>query len=138
MRSISTEAPLFKPDPAAYLPHRNPFLHIDRVLALEPGVSASGVKKITWEGVSFPPILLLEAMAQLAGIAAGQREGEGGVLAAIERGNLPAAVNPGDTVLIVVRIVKAFGRLFLVEGEARVEEATVASATLTLAIGTMQ
>lgn len=77
-------------------------------------------------------------MAQLAGIAAGQKEGEGGFLAAIERGQLPASVSPGDTVLIAVRIVKAFGRLFLVEGEARVKDEVVASAALTLAIGTMQ
>jgi 3-hydroxyacyl-[acyl-carrier-protein] dehydratase len=68
---------------------------------------------ITWEGDTFPPILLLEALAQLAGIAAGQREGEGGVLAAIERGNLPAAVSPGDTVLLTVRIVKEFGNSLL-------------------------
>ena len=77
-------------------------------------------------------------MAQLAGIAAGQREGEGGFLAAIEGGQLPASVSPGDTVLIVARIVKAFGRLFLVEGEAQVQGKKVASATLTLAIGTMR
>jgi 3-hydroxyacyl-[acyl-carrier-protein] dehydratase len=77
-------------------------------------------------------------MAQLAGIAAGQREGEGGVLAAIERGNLPPAVSPGDTVLLTARIVKGFGRLFMVEGEARVDGSVVASAILTLAIGTFR
>ena len=37
---ISWEAPLFNPDPTAYLPHRFPFLMIDRLLALESGVSA--------------------------------------------------------------------------------------------------
>lgn len=134
---ISTEAPLFNPDPAAYLPHRHPFLFLDWLLSLEPGVSASGIKAITREWEGFPPVLLLEGMAQLAGIAAGQKEGERGVLAAIQGGRMPTAVEPGATVLLSVRILKTFGGLFLVEGEARVAEEVVASAALTLAVGTV-
>jgi len=85
-----------------------------------------------------PPILLIEAMAQLGGIAAGQREGEGGVLAAFDRAELPPAVSPGKRVTVAVRIVKGFGRLFLVEGTAAVDGAVIARADLTLAVGSLQ
>ena len=119
MRSISREASLFNPDPAGYLPHRDPFLYIDRITALEPGVSATALLQIASDCRAFPPILLLEAMAQLGGIAAGQQEGEGGILAAFERAELPPEVRPGDRVTVEARIVKGFGKLFLVEGKAR-------------------
>jgi 3-hydroxyacyl-[acyl-carrier-protein] dehydratase len=74
-------------------------------------------------------------MAQLAGIAAGQGEGEGGVLAAIDRAELPAGVSAGDRVTVEARIVRGFGQLFLVEGKASVGGALIAQATLTLAVG---
>lgn len=138
MRSISSEAPLFSPDPAAYLPHRHPFLHLDRIDALEPGVAATATLQISADSPGFPPLLLLEAIAQLGGIAAGQQEGAGGILAAIERAELPPAVNPGDRVTVVARIVKGFGRLFLVEGKASVDGEVVARGTLTLAVGSFE
>jgi 3-hydroxyacyl-[acyl-carrier-protein] dehydratase len=138
MRWISREATLFNPDPAAYLPHRYPFLCIDRIISLEPGVSATALVQITTGRGVFPPILLLEAMAQVGGIAAGQQEGEGGILAAFERAELPAEVRPGERVSVEVRIVKGFGKLFLVEGTAGVGTTIIAKATLTLAIGSLR
>ena len=138
MRSISREAPLFNPDPAAYLPHRPPFLYLDRLVALEPGVAATAILEITADSPGFPPLLLLEAMAQLGGIAAGQTEGEGGTLAAIERAELPPAVRTGDRVTVEARIVKGFGRLFMVEGKAQVGGEVIARAMLTLAVGSIR
>ena len=135
MRSICTEAILFDPDPTAYLPHRPPFLFVDRVTALEPGVSAAGEFTVTAEGY-FPPLLLVEAMAQLGGIAAGQHKGEGGVLAALSRVELPAAVGPQARLSVRSRIVKVFGRLIQVEGEVREDGKVVATAILTLGVGT--
>jgi 3-hydroxyacyl-[acyl-carrier-protein] dehydratase len=137
MLSISREATLFNPDPASYLPHRYPFLVIDRITWLEPGVSATALMQITTDRGAFPPILLLEAMAQLGGIAAGQHEGEGGTLAAVERAVLPAGVRPGDRVVVGIRIIKGFGKLFLVEGTAGVGTTMIAKATLTLAVGNL-
>jgi len=127
------EAILFNPDPCAYLPHRPPFLFIDRIVALEPGVAATGELAVTGSRY-FPPLLLVEAMAQLGGIAFGQKEGEGGVLAALDRVVLPAAVPPGSLV-VQSRIAKSFGRLVLIEGEVRQEGRVIASASLTLGIG---
>ena len=83
----------------------------------------------------FPPLLLVESMAQLGGIAAGQHQGEGGVLAALGRVELPAAVEPGARLSICSRVSKTFGRLVQVEGEVREDGKVIARATLTLAIG---
>ncbi len=135
MRWICKEGTLFNPDPAAYLPHRNPFLFIDRLLAIEPGIAAIGLKRINHDPAGFPPFFMIEAMAQLAGIAAANREGERGFLAAIDKAEISGSVNAGDTLQITARIVKGFGRLYLVEGEVQVAGRTVASATMTLGIG---
>jgi 3-hydroxyacyl-[acyl-carrier-protein] dehydratase len=104
-------------------------------VALEPGVAATATLLITTDSPGFPPLLLLEAIAQLGGIAAGQQEGEGGVLAAIERAELPLAVRVGDRVTVEARIVKGFGRFFLVEGKAHVGGEVIAQAMMTLAVG---
>jgi hypothetical protein len=71
----------------------------------------------------------------LGGIAAGQEERSGGILAAIDRADLPLSIPPGATVQVTARIVKSFGSLFLVKGEARIGDKSAASATLTLAVG---
>jgi len=74
-------------------------------------------------------------MAELGGIAAGQQAGEGGILAAIDRVELPPSLDPGKPVTVEARVVKEFGRLYLVEGKAVVGEEVIAQAMLTLAIG---
>jgi 3-hydroxyacyl-[acyl-carrier-protein] dehydratase len=127
------EALLFNPDPCAYLPHRPPFLFIDRIVALEPGVAATGEFAVTGERY-LPPLLLVEAMAQVGGIAFGQKEGEGGVLAALEKVELPAVV-PRSRLLVHSRIAKSFGRIVRIEGEVLEDGKVVASAILTLGVG---
>lgn len=122
-------------DPSAYLPHRHPFLFIDRVIFREPGTAASGVKCVTSDPGGYPQVLLIESMAQLGGIAAATREGEGGFLASIDHAEFHREVRAGDRIDITVRIVKSFGRLFLLEGEARVGEETIATARMTLGVG---
>lgn len=79
--------------------------------------------------------MLIEAMAQTGGIAAGQEGATGGVLASIETGKLPAEVVAGARLLVTANIVKSFGSLHLVEGQVVDEEQKViASAMLTLAL----
>lgn len=135
MPSRSPEAPLVNPDPAALLPHRYPFLMLDTILSREPGVAATATTRITSDSAPFPRVLMVEAMAQLAGVASGCGEGEGGFLATIDHAEFHGDPLPGDTLLIAVRVVKGFGRLFLLEGEATVGERRLAVATLTLGIG---
>lgn len=135
MVSISTDLNPCNPDPTAYLPHRSPFLLIDRVLSRDPGRGASGIRCVTHDPGGYPEVFLLESMAQLGGIAAAEREGEGGFLAAIDRALFHRKVRPGDRIVITVRIVKTFGRLYVLEGEAHVDAEQVATAVLTLGIG---
>jgi 3-hydroxyacyl-[acyl-carrier-protein] dehydratase len=135
MESILPERSPFSSDPTAYLPHRSPFLMIDRILSRDPGQGASGIHCVTHDPVGYPEVFLLESMAQLGGIAASQQEGEGGFLAAIDCARFHRRVRAGDLIVITVRIVKSFGRLYLLEGEAHVDDELVATASLTLGIG---
>jgi 3-hydroxyacyl-[acyl-carrier-protein] dehydratase len=135
MESIFQLEPLEHSDPSAYLPHRNPFLFIDRVTSRDPGRGATGIKCVTYEPGGFPQVFLLEAMAQLGGIAAATQKGEGGFLASIDQAEFCREVRAGDRVIITVRIIKSFGRLFLMEGQACVEGEQVATARLTLGVG---
>ncbi len=135
MPSRLPEAPLVNPDPAALLPHRYPFLLLDAIISREPGVAATATTRVTCAGVPFPRVLMVEAMAQLAGVASGCGEGEGGFLATIDHAEFHADPHPGDTLQVAVRVVKGFGRLFLLEGEVTVGERLLAIATLTLGIG---
>jgi 3-hydroxyacyl-[acyl-carrier-protein] dehydratase len=135
MRSIFEEARLFDSNPSAYLPHANPFLFIDRVLSLDSGSSAEGLKVVTHDPAGYPQVFLIESMAQLAGIAAAREEGKGGFLASVDHAEFSGEVREGDRIIISVRIVKSFGRLHLCEGEAMVDGKRVASASLTLGVG---
>lgn len=122
-------------DPCEYLPHRNPFIFIDRVTFRAPGSGATGIKCVTYEPGGFPQVFLLEAMAQLGGIAAATEKGEGGFLASIDHAEFSREVRAGDRLIVSVHIVKSFGRLFLLEGEVSVEGEKIASAQLTLGVG---
>lgn len=122
-------------DPATYLPHRNPFLFIDRVTSRDHGIGATGIKCVTCEPGGFPQIYLLEAIAQLGGIAAATEKEEGGFLASIDHAEFFGEVRAGDCIIVAVRIIKSFGRLFLLEGEACVAGERVATARLALAVG---
>ncbi len=135
MESISALEQVVHSDPCEYLPHRNPFLFIDSVLSRQPGTGATGLKCVTYEPGGFPQIFLLEAMAQLGGIAAATEKGEGGFLAAIDHAEFRREVRTGERLMVSVRIIKSFGRLFLMEGEVAVDGEKVASAQLTLGIG---
>lgn len=97
-------------------------------------MAATGELAVTAGGY-FPPLLLVEAMAQLGGIAAARREVEGGVLAALKQVVLPAAVGPKSRLKVHALIVRTFGHIIQVEGEVHENDEVIASATLTLAIG---
>jgi 3-hydroxyacyl-[acyl-carrier-protein] dehydratase len=104
------------------------------VTAVDSGIAATGEYVVAADGY-FPPLLLVEAMAQVGGIAGGQHEGEGGVLAALTRVQLPTFVEPKAKLTVSSRVVKKFGRLIQIEGVVTQGGSEIASATLTLAIG---
>lgn len=135
MPSTCGVARLFNPDPSAYLPHRYPFLMLDRLLTLEAGVAASAVRRVTTTAGGFQQVLLLECIAQLAGIAAIREPGERGFLASIDQAEFTATARAGDSLLITAHVLKSFGRLVLISGEVACEGRILLRAQMTLGVG---
>jgi len=101
------------------LPHRFPFLLVDRMIALEPGKSGVGIKNVTFNEWYFPGhvpgypvmpgVLMVEALAQVAGIVAlslPENKGKMGFFAGIDRIRFKRQVRPGDTLRLEVTITR--------------------------------
>lgn len=106
----------------AVLPHRYPFLLVDRVLELEPGKRAVGIKNVTINEAFFsghfpenpimPGVLIVEAMAQVGGIlllATTGNEGKLAFFAGIDKMRFRKPVLPGDQLVTEVTILKQKG-----------------------------
>jgi 3-hydroxyacyl-[acyl-carrier-protein] dehydratase len=132
--------PLEAADIMRILPHRYPFLMIDRVVELEPGVRAVALKAVTANEPQFtghfpgrpimPGVLMVEALAQTAGIAVvtlPAYRGKLGLFAGIDDCRFKRMVVPGDTLRLEATVEKlrgVFGRLravATVDGEIAVE-----------------
>jgi 3-hydroxyacyl-[acyl-carrier-protein] dehydratase len=129
-------------DPIALgLPHREPFIFIDRVVETVPGVSAIAEKVFPLETDFFrghfpecpivPGVILTEALAQTAGIAAGQ-PGRSFRLSAIRGMKFPSAVRPGELISLEARKLSTVGALWQFEVIAKVGERTVAEGGVVL------
>lgn len=138
MLSTSSEGCVHNPAPWDVLPHRYPFLVLDRIIAREPGRSASAIVRTTAGTRGWSPLLLLEAMAQLGGIAAADDDNGGGILAAVDHADFHGTVEAGDTLTVTVTVVKSFGPLHLVAGEVTADGRPAASATITLKAGNLR
>jgi 3-hydroxyacyl-[acyl-carrier-protein] dehydratase len=121
------------------LPHRYPFLLLDRVVEIHPGISASAVKNLTrddplLDGDGFlAPVLLAEAMAQCAGLAVlGKEPGAGGVLARIDRFRSRGSIVAGDQLQVHVRVLRIFGATVKARGIVRVNGRIRAAGDLVL------
>jgi len=108
---------------------------LDRVLEQQPGHCARAYYRTSAALRSIPQALLVEAVAQLSGIAAVERQGEGGFLAAIDRAHFGRPPALGETLEVEARVVKTFGRLCLMEGRVTVADEELVHVTLTLGIG---
>lgn len=129
------------------LPHRYPFLLIDRVLEIEPGRRITAVKNVSVNEPFFrghwpdrpimPGVLILEALAQAAGIIIGgqfRREEHVAMLASMEEVKLRRPVTPGDQLQLDVGRFRMRSRLIEASGVARVGEKVVAEARLRFAL----
>jgi 3-hydroxyacyl-[acyl-carrier-protein] dehydratase len=129
------------------LPHRWPFLLVDRVVELEPGVRAVGIKNVTinetvFQGhfphqPIFPGVLIVEALAQVGGIvilSMPQFKGRWGVLAAIENFRFRKPVYPGDCLRLEFKITRLHRTIAWGEGKAEVDGNVVAEGQLTFAV----
>jgi 3-hydroxyacyl-[acyl-carrier-protein] dehydratase len=114
------------------LPHRYPFLMVDRVLELEEGRRIVAVKNVTINEPYFqghypvtpgmPGVMIVEAMAQAGGLAVGgtaESEEIGSLLASLERVRFRRVVKPGDQLIITAEVTAA--RLGLVKTQAKAE-----------------
>jgi 3-hydroxyacyl-[acyl-carrier-protein] dehydratase len=123
------------------LPHREPFIFIDSVIELAPGESAC-CRKVFGKDESFfrghfpgnpvvPGVILTEALAQTAGIAAGQ-PGKSFLLSAIKGMKFLAAVRPEEEIILRARKLGAVGALWQFETIAQVGGVTVADGVVVL------
>ena len=129
-----------------HLPHRYPFLLIDRVLECEPGKRLVGIKNVSYNEPYFtghfpqrpvmPGVLILEAMAQATGILAfktlGRVPDENSLyyFVGIDKGRFKQPVNPGDQLRLEVEYVKQLRGIWKFNGRALVDGNVVCSAEL--------
>src|SRR4026208_1134123 len=120
----------------ALLPHRYPFLLVDRVLALEPDRRIVGIKNVTANEPFFqghfpgrpvmPGVLILEAMAQAGGVLAyksTQKSANDGTLyyfAGIDNARFRRVVEPGDQMRLEVKVLRSKRDIWVLEGAAYV------------------
>ncbi len=129
------------------IPHREPFLLVDRILELEPGVRATGELEVRtdafWVPGHFPArpvmpgVLIVEAMAQVGAVALLSMPGNAGKLAffaGIDKVRFKRQVVPGDVLAFEVEITKARSSIGFGEAVARVGGQTVCSGTLMFAV----
>lgn len=125
------------------LPHRYPFLLIDKITELEVNQFARGIKNVTINEPFFgghfpdhpimPGVLIVEAMAQVGGILAFKSSGvEGKVLyfMGIDKARFRRPVLPGDTLDIMVKVKKTRGKIWVLSGTASVDGKVAAEAEL--------
>ena len=130
-------------DPAAdFLPHTAPFLLLDRIVAID-GPTGRFMKHVTAADPllspdgELSPMLLVEAMAQGAGIVLGRQEpglrARGAVLAAIDHCELTSTAGIGDQLEVEITVVRRYAGMARIRARASVGARTCATATLTLA-----
>jgi UDP-3-O-[3-hydroxymyristoyl] N-acetylglucosamine deacetylase/3-hydroxyacyl-[acyl-carrier-protein] dehydratase len=141
-------APFGADDVLRILPHRFPFLLVDRVLELEPEKRIVGIKNVTLNEPFFsghfpgrpimPGVLLVEAMGQVGGLllmnSFDEPERKLVFFVGLDDVRFRRPVVPGDTLRIEMTLVRLRGRTCRMTGTATVDGARVAEATLTAVV----
>jgi 3-hydroxyacyl-[acyl-carrier-protein] dehydratase len=132
------------------LPHRYPFLMVDRVVELESGAKAVGIKNVTINEPFFtghfpgnpimPGVLIVEALAQLAGITAFRSgvQGDTVYFMSIEKAKFRRPVVPGDQLRLEVTVIQRRGNVWKFSGAAVVDGKVVAEADFTAMVTTRE
>ena len=132
-----------------YLPHRYPFLMIDRVLDYQPGESLTAIKNITFnepiftghfpQSPIFPGVLILEAMAQACALAAFKSmdgypsEKTLYLLVGIDKARFKRQVIPGDQIVFQVTLEKEKRGIWRFAATAKVDDVLACSAEVLIA-----
>lgn len=132
------------------LPHRYPFLLIDRIISLVPGESITALKNVTINEPFFqghfpsqpvmPGVLIVEAMAQAGGVLASESRGPESSAAIIYFMGMDGVrfrrpVVPGDQLVLEARVLKMRSKVAKMAGRALVEDKLVAEAELMASFG---
>ena len=125
------------------LPHRYPFLLVDRIVSLEDNVRAVGIKNVSINEHFFqghypgtpimPGVLIVEAMAQLSGVVLLkklERTGQVAVLLSMDKVKLRKTVHPGDQLRLEAEVVRAKDRRAQVNTRAWVADELAAEAKI--------
>ncbi len=126
------------------IPHRYPFLLVDRIIELEAGVKAVGIKNVSVNEPFFqghfpqehimPGVFIVEAMAQVGAVAIlslPQYQGKIAYFAGIKEAKFRRKVIPGDTLRIEITLVTLRTSFGIGEAKAYVEGQLAVEATLT-------
>ncbi len=129
------------------LPHRYPFLMVDKVIELERGKRAVCVKNVTINEPYFqghyphtpimPGVMIIEAMAQSGGLAVDSAAGSESAVplfAAIDKARFRRVVKPGDQLIITVNVISARSQVVKVEAKAEVDGELAAEGQLTFVL----
>lgn len=129
-----------------FLPHRYPFLLVDRILEIEPEKKAVGIKNVTINEPFFeghfpgnpimPGVLIVEAMAQVAGLLAFASgvQGDTVYFMSIEKAKFRKPVVPGDQLRLEITRTQQRGNVWKFTGVATVDGKLVAEADFTAMI----
>ncbi len=125
------------------LPHRYPFLMVDRVIEIEEGKRAVGIKNVTINEPYFqghfpghpimPGVLIIEALAQVSGVLAFKSgvTGKATYFLSVEKAKFRKPVVPGDQLRLEVTVLRGRGSVWRFEGRAFVDDNLVAEAEFT-------
>jgi 3-hydroxyacyl-[acyl-carrier-protein] dehydratase len=127
------------------LPHRYPFLLVDKILELIPGKSITGVKNVTFNEPHFvghfplmpimPGVLIIEALAQVAAILTAKSVNQTGetatpYLVGVDKARFRKVVIPGDVLTLNADIVQNKASIWIIKTVAKVDGALAAEAQL--------
>lgn len=129
------------------IPHRYPFLLIDRIIELEPGHSAKAIKNVTVNEPFFaghfpeyhvmPGVLIVEALAQAGAVtilSMDEYKGKLALFAGIDKCKFKYQVKPGDQLILEAEVISKRGVLGVAKGIAKVGDKIACEAVLKFAI----
>ncbi len=139
-------------DILSILPHRFPFLFVDKVIEYKEGESLRAVKNVSYNDYFFtghfpqrpvmPGVLMVEALAQASGLLLYLTYGEGkdpngfmAYLAGIHNFKFRKNVLPGDVLILEVKIKQTLRNIYKLDAKAFVEDKLVAEGEITIALG---
>lgn len=130
------------------IPHRYPFLLVDRILEIDEGKKAVGIKNVTINEPYFighfpdypvmPGVLIVEALAQVGGIVASKGESSKiGLLTGIDNCRFKRQVKPGDQLILTFEVTRIKGQIVKGKGVATVNNELVCETEIMFAFSSI-